>query len=278
MTAFVDPGPEESPATDDLVLRLRAAGCVFAEDEAELLVEAAAGDASVLAQLVAAREAGDPLEQLLGWAVFCGRRVAVGRRVFVPRVRTEFLAERALALIADDDVVVELCCGVAAVAAVLQADGRVGELYAADVSAEAVRYARRNVVEPGVVLVGDLFDPLPGRLRGRVGVIVANAPYVPTEAIALMPREARDHEPLVALDGGVDGVDVQRRIIAGAPGWLRPRGSLLIETGREQSVITAGEMRAVGLTVEVVVDDDREATVVIGTSSATTCRLASTAP
>ena len=85
-------------------------------------------------------------------------------------------------------------------------------------------YARRNVDEPGVVLVGDLYDPLPRTLRGRVDLIVANAPYVPTDAIALMPREARDHEPLVALDGGSDGVDVQRRIIAEAPGWLRSGG------------------------------------------------------
>lgn len=273
VTTSVDPGPGEWPPVEEVVLRLRAAGCVFAEDEAALLVEAAAGEASVLARLVAAREAGDPLEHLLGWVAFCGRRVAVGPRVFVPRVRTELLAERALTLIADGAVVVELCCGVAAVAAVLQTDGRVGELYAADVDPEAVGYARRNVVEPGVVLVGDLYDPLPSGLRGRVDLLVANAPYVPTGAIALMPREARDHEPQVALDGGVDGVDVQRRIIAEAPGWLRAGGSLLIETGREQSLVTAGEMRAVGLRVEVVVDDDRDGTVVIGRTSIPRCRL-----
>jgi len=144
---------------------------------------------------------------------------------------------------------------------------------APNASPEAVGYARRNVVEPGVVLVGDLYDPLPSGLRGRVDLLVANAPYVPTGAIALMPREARDHEPQVALDGGVDGVDVQRRIIAEAPGWLRAGGSLLIETGREQSLVTAGEMRAVGLRVEVVVDDDRDGTVVIGTTSIPRCRL-----
>jgi release factor glutamine methyltransferase len=265
MTAPVDPGPGERSTIDDVVLRLRAAGCVFAEDEAALLVEAAAGEGAVLDQLVAARVAGDPLEQLLGWVAFCGRRIAVGPGVFVPRVRTELLAERTLVLIEPGDVVVELCCGVAAVAAVLQDRGIVGELYAADVDPAAIGYARRNLSEPGVVLVGDLFDPLPSGLRGRIDVIVANAPYVPTEAIALMPREARDHEPLVALDGGSDGVDVQRRIIAETPGWLRAGGSLLIETGREQSVITAGEMRAVGLNVEVVVDDERDGTVVIGT-------------
>jgi release factor glutamine methyltransferase len=265
MAAPVDPGPGEWSTTDDVVLRLRAAGCVFAEDEAALLVEAAAGEGAVLDQLVAARVAGDPLEQLLGWVAFCGRRIAVGPGVFVPRVRTELLAERTLVLIEPGDVVVELCCGVAAVAAVLQNRGIVGELYAADVDPAAIGYARRNLSEPGVVLVGDLFDPLPSGLRGRVDVIVANAPYVPTDAIALMPREARDHEPQVALDGCADGVDVQRRIIAEASSWLRPGGSLLIETGRQQSVITAGEMRAVGLRVEVVTDDDRDATVVVGT-------------
>jgi release factor glutamine methyltransferase len=248
-----------------VVARLRAAGCVFAEDEADLLIEAAAGEAPALDRLVASRVAGEPLEQLLGWVAFAGRRLAVGPGVFVPRVRTELLAEQALALTSDGDVVVELCCGVAAVAAVLQASGRVGELYAADVDPEAVRYARLNVAAPGVVLVGDLFDPLPTCLRGRVDLLVANAPYVPTDAIALMPREARDHEPLVALDGGPDGVDVQRRIITGAPRWLRPGGSVVIETGREQSLITAGEMRAVGLWVQAVVDDERDATVVIGT-------------
>ena len=101
MTASVDPGAGEWSPTDDVVLRLRAAGCVFAEDEAALLVEAAAEESSALARLVAARVAGEPLEQLLGWVAFCGRRVAVGPRVFVPRVRTELLAERALALITD---------------------------------------------------------------------------------------------------------------------------------------------------------------------------------
>ena len=64
--------------------------------------------------------------------------------------------------------------------------------------------------------------------------MVANAPYVPTEAIALMPREARDHEHRVALDGGPDGLAVQRRVIAGAPAWLRPGGHVLVETGRSQ--------------------------------------------
>ncbi|HEU5483764.1 MAG TPA: putative protein N(5)-glutamine methyltransferase [Microlunatus sp.] len=250
--------------SDDVVARLRAAGCVFAEDEARLLVEAADSDQDALQRMLAARVDGEPLEQLLGWAAFAGARLAVGPDVFVPRVRTELLAELAESMITPGSVVVELCCGVGAVAAVLQRRHPAAEIFAVDIDPVAVSYARQNLTAPAEVLVGDLYDPLPDRLHGQVDLVVANAPYVPTDAISLMPREARDHEPRQALDGGPDGADVQRQIITDAPAWLRADGRLLIETGREQSLITAGEMRSRGLSVEIVVDDDRDATVVVG--------------
>ena len=85
------------------------------------------------------------------------------------------------------------------------------------------------------MLQGDLDAPLPASLRGTVDVLVANAPYVPTEAVATMPPEARDHERRVALDGGVDGLDVTRRVVACAPTWLRPGGHLVIETSLRQA-------------------------------------------
>jgi len=91
------------------------------------------------------------------------------------------------------------------------------ELYAVDIDPVAVRCARRNVAAGGQVFEGDLYEPLPGALRGRVDILVANAPYVPTEEIRLLPPEARIHEPWVALDGGADGLDVQRRVAATAP-------------------------------------------------------------
>jgi release factor glutamine methyltransferase len=247
----------------EVVRRLRAAGCVFAEDEAALLI-AGAGSAAELERLVRLRVAGQPLEHLLGWAEFCGRRVAVQAGVFVPRRRTELLASMAKELIHPGSVLLELCCGCAAVAAVL-ADSVPIEVHAADLDPAAVDCARRNLAEvDGTVYLGDLFDPLPASLRGRVDVLVANAPYVPTEAIALMPPEAREHEPRLALDGGPDGLVVQRRIIEQAPDWLADQGRLLIETSDRQATGTARAMAEAGLATQVRTEPESAATVVVG--------------
>jgi release factor glutamine methyltransferase len=250
--------------TADVVAALRAAGCVFAEDEARLLVETAATPAE-LAALLGRRVAGEPLEHVLGWAEFCGVRMAVEAGVFVPRRRSELLVRLAAAVLRPGGVVVELCCGAAAVAAALAALVPDLALHAVDVDPAAVRCARRNL-EPagGHVHEGDLVEPLPDALRGRVDVVVANAPYVPTDAIALMPPEARDHEPAVALDGGVDGLDVQRRVAAAAPAWLAPGGCLLIETSVRQAPLTAALVATAGLVPRVERDDELDGTAVVG--------------
>jgi release factor glutamine methyltransferase len=257
------------PATDEecVVLRLRAAGCVFAEDEARLLIEAAP-TATDLDALVERRMAGVPLEHLLGWVAFCGLRVTVAGGVFVPRRRTELLVEQAVALTRPGAVVVDLCCGSGALGLAVATAVPGVELHAADVEPAAVACARTNVAQVGGrVHEGDLFDPLPLRLRGRVGVLLANVPYVPSAAIALMPPEARLFEPRVALDGGDDGLDVARRVIAAAPQWVAPGGSLLFETSEDQSPAAVATLTAAGLRARVVADDERGATVVVGTRS-----------
>jgi release factor glutamine methyltransferase len=247
-----------------IAARLRAAGCVFAEDEAQLLV-AAAESPTDLAAMVDRRAAGLPLAYVLGWAEFCGLRIAVEPGVFVPRPRTELLVEQAVALAPDHPVVVDLCCGSGAVGTALASALPDVELYAVDVDPVAVRCARRNVGSRGQVLAGDLYAPLPHQLRGRVDILVVNAPYVPSDAIALMPPDARDHEPRVALDGGSDGLDVQRRVIADAPEWLAPSAHLLVETSRQQVATTAALVEASGLRAQRVHSDVLDATVVIGT-------------
>lgn len=252
---------------DALVQALRAAGCVFAEQEADLLLAAAAplGDAGRLAQMLARRVAGEPLEHVLGWCEFDGRRVAVAPGVFVPRRRTEFLVAQAARLARPGAVVVDLCCGSGAIG--LAVHHRLGGivLHAADIDPVAVDCARANLAPIGAqVHRGDLFDALPVTLAGRVELLLANVPYVPAGAIALLPREARLHEPTRALDGGVDGLDLVRRVVAGAPRWLAPGGHLLVEAGTDQAA-TAGEaFRQGGLATRLVRHAD-DTVVVIGT-------------
>ncbi len=195
---------------DSVVARLRAAGCVFAEDEARLLMSAARTSAELDA-MVGQRAAGLPLEQVLGWAEFCGLRISVAPGVFVPRRRTEFLVRQAVALARPGAVIVDLCCGAGAIGAALAAAVKEAEVHAADIDPAAVRCARQNL-PGGRVYQGDLYAPLPAGLRGRVAILAANVPYVPSEEIGFLPPEARAHETRAALDGGADGLDVLRRV------------------------------------------------------------------
>ncbi|MYR02276.1 putative protein N(5)-glutamine methyltransferase, partial [Streptomyces sp. SID6139] len=177
-----------SPAA--VVCALRAAGCVFAEDEAELIL-ATARDAADLASMVDRRAAGLPLEHVLGWAEFHGLRIAVEPGVFVPRRRTEFLVDRALAEVPDASVVVDLCCGSGALGAALAAALDGARVHAADIDPVAVHCARRNLAPyGGHAHQGDLYAALPTALRGRIGLLAANVPYVPTPDLPLLPAEA----------------------------------------------------------------------------------------
>ncbi|MGW0769926.1 putative protein N(5)-glutamine methyltransferase [Streptomyces sp. NPDC002676] len=257
--------PSPSPLSPSVVVStLRTAGCVFAEDEAELILATARGPQE-LAAMVDRRVAGVPLEHVLGWAEFHGLRITVEPGVFVPRRRTEFLVDQALAQAPEARVVVDLCCGSGALGAALCAALGDAEVHAADIDPAAVRCARRNLAPyGGTAHAGDLFDALPAGLRGRVGILTANVPYVPSAEVALLPAEARDHEPLTALDGGADGLDVLRRVAAGAPEWLAPGGCLLTETSERQARSAAEAFTDAGLTTRVAVADEAYAHVVIG--------------
>lgn len=260
--------PLSTLSTASVVTALRAAGCVFAEDEAELILTTAR-TRDEAAAMVDRRVAGLPLELVLGWAEFAGLRVVVEPGVFVPRRRTEFLVAEALAAVPGARVVVDLCCGSgavgAALAAALSGGGGEVELHAADIDPVAVRCARRNLVPyGGRVYEGDLYAALPAELRGRVGILAANVPYVPSGEVGLLPAEARDHEPLVALDGGTDGLDVLRRVAAGAVEWLAPGGCLLIETSERQMSSALDVFLGAGLVARTAVSEEMYAHAVIG--------------
>lgn len=251
------------PTHAQITATLRAAGCVFAEDEATLLLDAATGDD--LARMVERRVAGEPLEVVVGWAEFCGLRIEIDPGVFVPRRRTELLVREATRLATGPSVVVDLCCGSGALGVALASVLPI-RLYAADIEPAAVRCARRNVgAVGGEVFEGDLDEPLPASLRGTVDLLLANVPYVPTGEIGRMPPEAREHEPRVTLDGGADGLEVLRRVVVVAPTWLRPGGHLLVETSDEQASAAVDAFTVAGLVARVVVDEDAGATVVVGT-------------
>jgi release factor glutamine methyltransferase len=244
-----------------IVRALRAAGCVFAEDEAALLIAESRADPD-LEDMVRRRVDGEPLEYILGWAEFHGIRVSIDPGVFVPRHRTELLVDEALRLCRPGSVVVDLCCGAGAIGVAMLDRMPALDLFAADVDPAAVRTARRNL-PPERVFEGDLFAALPGQLRGRIDVLAVNTPYVPTGEIALMPPEARDHEHRIALDGGADGLDLQRRVAAVAGEWLAPGGSLLVEASERQAPVSAAIFEAAGFTARIVEDDDT--TVVVAT-------------
>ena len=242
--------------------RLRAAGCVFAEDEAALLI-AAASSAADLERLVRQRVSGHPLEQVLGWAEFCGLRIVLEPGVFVPRRRTEFLVDQAAPLAGRPSgrrrSVLRLGCGGGRARRPAGRHRTLGRRH---------RPGRRALRPPQPAARAGLprrpVHRLPTALTGRVDLLVVNAPYVPTDAIRLMPPEARDYEPAVALDGGPDGMDIHRRVAAEAPAWLRPGGHLLIETSERQAPHVAAIFTANGLHARVARSEDLDATVVIG--------------
>ena len=201
-----------------------------ADEEAGELVAAAPDDETVDAW-ARRREQGEPLAWITGTIRFCGRAIRVDPGVYVPRIQSEVLARRAAALLvaAGGDAAVDLCTGVGAIATHLMAEVPAATVIGVDIDAKAVACARRNGV-PAVV--GDLDQPLRPR---AFDVVTAVAPYVPTGGLRLLPADAQRHEPVLALDGGDDGLDVVRRIVGAAARLLRRGGWLLVELGGDQA-------------------------------------------
>jgi release factor glutamine methyltransferase len=211
---------------------LAEAGCIAAREEADELLRAAAGDPDVLDHLVSRRTIGEPIAWLTGAVTFCGVELFVAPGVYVPRSQTEPLARRAATLLPSVGVAVDLCTGVGAIAAVLAAAVPTARVLATELEKVAVRCARRNGVE---VLEGSLDDPLPRELERRVDVMTAVVPYVPSGSLRLLPRDVQAFEPRLALDGGVDGMDLLVQVVRRSTRWLRPGGWLLLELGGDQA-------------------------------------------
>jgi release factor glutamine methyltransferase len=243
---------------------LAAAGCVAADEEAAELVAASASPADLEA-LVARRSAGEPLAWLVGRTRFCDIEVLVDPDVYVPRWQSEALALRAAALLPHDGTGVDLATGSGAVAAVLRDRRPAATVLATDIDPVAVACARRNAVD---ARLGSLDDPLPADLVGRVDVLCAVLPYVPTDALHLLPRDVVAHEPVTALDGGTDGLRLVADVVARSTRWVRPDGWLLLEVGTDQIDVVTARFRAAGYAeIEALIDGDGDPRGVVGRRS-----------
>lgn len=190
--------------------------------------------------LLARRAQGEPVAYLTGHKEFMGLDFVVNHTVLIPRPETELLVETALRLAGPAPLIVDAGTGSGAIAVSLAVYLPDAVVYATDCSREALAVARQNAASHGVAqrvsfFWGDLLAPLAGlNLRGRVDLLAANLPYIPTCVLSTLAPEVRRYEPAVALDGGADGLDLYRRLVPEAAVLLKPGGRLLLEIGPGQ--------------------------------------------
>lgn len=223
------------------------------------------------AALINERCKGRPLQYVLGTASFYGIDLAVDERVLIPRPETELLAERAIAELKERPFpkVMDLCTGSGAIAAAVAANVPNVKVVATELSPKAFMLARVNLRPYANVKVlrGDLFEALesndsdPSTKDIPFDAILTNPPYIPSGAIDGLAPGVKDHEPHMALDGGKDGLDIIKRIIAEAPAHLKPSGFLLMEIGDDQAdavmdlVLSSGAYRGANILKDLAQKD-----------------------
>lgn len=224
------------------------------------------GFAADYAAVVDRRRRREPLQHIVGSTVFRYLTMRVEPGVFVPRPETETVAQVAvdeaarLAVLGQDPVVVDLCCGAGGIALSVATEVPGTRVSAVDASPAAVALTRRNAEIAGAdltVVTGDVRDPLLfAELDGRVDVLVSNPPYIPPDAVPVDP-EVRDHDPDLALyGGGADGLDVPRAVIDVAIRLLVPGGLLVMEHAEVQDAQARAAATATGAFVDVRTEPD----------------------
>jgi len=189
------------------------------------------------------RSAREPLQYLLGTQEFFGLEFLVGPEVLIPRPETELLVEeaRSHSLTFSFPLISDVGTGSGCIAIALATALRSARLFAIDRSASAIALARKNAVRHRVqeritFLEGDLLQPLKGlELNGRLAAIVSNPPYIPQDELATLQPEVGLYEPRLALDGGLDGLAIHRRLLREAVEFLAPGGLLAVEVGQGQT-------------------------------------------
>jgi release factor glutamine methyltransferase len=195
------------------------------------------------------RRSNEPLQYIEGTAAFGPIEVSVDPRVLIPRPETEQLFEIACEAVDAPRVIVDLCTGSGNLAIALKATFPEATVYAVDLSEDAVDVARANVRRAGLdvtVFHGDLFEPLPVNLSGRVDLVVANPPYVAEHELNDLPADVRDHEPVAALIAGPVGDEVLARIATAASEWLAPGGIIACEMSEFHGPVVAEHFSSLG--------------------------------
>jgi len=222
---------------------------------------------SKISRLVKRRAAGEPLQYIIGHVDFLGLEIRVGKGVLIPRPETELLVEEAIKTVKSKALsvkssekrqpavsrqplaILDLCTGSGCIALALAKEFPAAQVYATDVSAKALAYAKQNakanMIENVAFLKGSLFAPLKKNMT--FDLITANPPYIMTADIAGLQREVSKWEPLSALDGGEDGLDFYRIILASASGYLKEDGCILFELGFGQAEAVADIARKTGV-------------------------------
>jgi release factor glutamine methyltransferase len=239
---------------DALTDLLWEAGFVAADEEAEDLLRAAAGDGELLDALVGRRLTGEPIAWITGRISFCGLEIRVQPGVYVPRWHTEPLARRAAERLPEEGMAIDVCTGTGAIGVVLRATHPAARVVATDLDERSVACAQANGVD---AYQGDLFVPVPTELRGRVDVVVGVVPYVPTAGLSLLQRDTFAFESGLSYDGGDDGTDILRRVVADSLAFLRPGGALLVELGGDQADLLGPDLERFGYEdVELLPDEE----------------------
>lgn len=245
--------------------RLRQAGIPDPENDGALLLSSLTGkeplslrldmDTQLTAQqleafeqLLQRRLCREPLQYILGEAPFLGRSFQVDSRVLIPRPETELLCEMAAAFLRQqtEQTALDLCCGSGCIAVSLALEVPEARVEAADLSPDALAVSRGNAQRLGAAVTfrqGDLWEAVAGQ---KYRVIISNPPYIPRKDCSTLQEEVL-REPMMALDGGLDGLDFYRRIADGCGEHLLPGGMLLLEVGIDEAQAVAELLRQKGL-------------------------------
>ena len=253
---------------------MSAAGCISSLAEAELAIRRLAGDSAdpereltpaelaAIEAYIQRRRDGDPPHYILGGCEFMGHWIRLDETAYIPRPWTEAMVRRGVASLlnaGEPTVAIDLGTGSGAIARVI-ADSAPGcHVWGLDIDERSLRWARINTATASnvTVLRSDLFAAIPQELAGHVDLAIGSLPYVPSGEIATLPRDYREHEPMVALDGGPDGLAVDQRALGEAIRWLRPGGVVLLELGHRQGTALSAHASSIGFSdAKVHLDDE----------------------